>query len=64
MEVPALDSEVFHALATGQLTPSGHILLGWSAHKIEYQFCLVKIAVSSEDRLALKHFAKHAANSP
>jgi hypothetical protein len=64
MEVPAFDSEVFHALTTGELTPSGHVLFIGSAHKVEYQFCLVKIAVSSEDRLALKHLAKYTANSP
>lgn len=64
MEVPAFEGEVFHTLTTRELTPSRHILLGGSAHKIEYQFCLVKVAVSSEDGLALEHFAKHTSNSP
>ena len=61
MEVPAFEGEIFHTLTTRELTPSRHILLSGSAHKIEYQFCLVKIAVSSEDGLALEHLAKYAA---
>lgn len=61
MEVPAFEGEVFHTLTTRELTPSGHILLSGSPHKIEYQFCLVEIAVSSEDGFALEHLAKHTA---
>ena len=49
--------------AAGQGAPARHVVLGWRAHQIKDDLCLVEVAAAGKDWFSNKHLAKDAART-